>query len=95
MARITKMLKSRSECILACYMYGLEFLILFQLVITYMIMIKSSADVVIHFFLCRYFSLSIYFVNNMIKRAVLKRSNGALAELSNFVQECLPGNPKV
>jgi len=89
MARITEDVSRVRMYLGPAIMYGLNLLILFPLVITYMIMINP--ELTLYSLLpLPVLSLSIYFVNNMInvRSEKIQRS---LSELSTFVQEAFSG----
>ncbi len=89
MARITEDVSRVRMYLGPAIMYGLNLLILFPLVISYMIMINPVLTLY-SLMPLPVLSLSIYFVNNMIndRSEKIQRS---LSELSTFVQEAFSG----
>ena len=89
MARITEDVSRVRMYLGPAMMYGLNLLILFPLVISYMIMINPVLTLY-SLMPLPVLSLSIYFVNNMIndRSEKIQRS---LSELSTFVQEAFSG----
>jgi ATP-binding cassette subfamily B protein len=89
MARITEDVSRVRMYLGPAIMYGLNLLILFPMVITYMIMINP--ELTLYSLLpLPVLSLSIYFVNNMINERSEKIQR-SLSELSTFVQEAFSG----
>ncbi len=89
MARITEDVSRVRMYLGPAIMYGLNLLILFPLVITYMIMV--NAELTLYSLLpLPVLSLSIYFVNNMINERSEKIQR-SLSGLSTFVQEAFSG----
>jgi ATP-binding cassette subfamily B protein len=89
MARITEDVSRVRMYLGPAIMYGLNLLILFPLVISYMIMINPMLTLY-SLMPLPILSLSIYFVNNMINERSEKIQR-SLSELSTFVQEAFSG----
>ncbi len=89
MARITEDVSRVRMYLGPAIMYGLNLLILFPLVITYMIMINPVLTLY-SLLPLPILSLSIYFVNNMINERSEKIQR-SLSDLSTFVQEAFSG----
>lgn len=89
MARITEDVSRVRMYLGPAIMYGLNLLILFPLVITYMIMINPVLTLY-SLLPLPILSLSIYFVNNMINERSEKIQR-SLSGLSTFVQEAFSG----
>lgn len=89
MARITEDVSRVRMYLGPAIMYGLNLIILFPLVITYMITVNPTLTFYALLPL-PVLSLSIYFVNNMINERSEKIQR-SLSELSTFVQEAFSG----
>lgn len=89
MARITEDVSRVRMYLGPAIMYGLNLLILFPLVISYMITVNPTLTLYALLPL-PVLSLSIYFVNNMINERSEKIQR-SLSELSTFVQEAFSG----
>lgn len=89
MARITEDVSRVRMYLGPAIMYGLNLLVLFPLVITYMITVNPMLTIYALLPL-PVLSLSIYYVNNMINERSEKIQR-SLSELSTFVQEAFSG----